>query len=72
MDVLRSMAVASIAELVLIGSFVPVEEDSADVTRKHRRAHTRGHVQTLTAERLDYPVIANWSTTPTPAEPEQA
>lgn len=65
MDVFRSMAVATVTELVLVGSFTPIVEDTLDMSRS-RRLHTRGHVQTVTAERLDYPVISNWLTSPSP------
>ncbi len=63
MDSFRSISVASLAQLAMIGAMSPLmaETNEAD---DHRRSHIRGHVQTVSHSRDDYPVIWRWLESP--------
>lgn len=63
MDAFRSISVVSVAQLVVLGAMAPAlaEESRED---DHRRHGTRGHVQTVSHSRADYPVIWHWLESP--------
>ena len=63
MDSLRSISIASVAQLMVAGSMTPALADIND-DEEHRRHHGRGFSQTLSHNREDYPVIFHWLTTP--------
>lgn len=67
MDSFRSISVASLAQLAMIGAMTPtlVEANEED---DHRRSHSRGHVQTVSHVREDYPVIWRWLESPGQSE----
>lgn len=60
MDRLRSVAVVSVAELLLLGSFTPELTESSPDEATHRRHHGRVQVQSYGLTRGDMPVIFNW------------
>lgn len=60
MDRLRSVAVMSLAEMLVLGSFTPDLTESTAEDATHRRHHGRAHVQPHGLTRSDLPVIFNW------------
>lgn len=71
MDSFRSISVVSLAQLLMVSAMTPtlvVADDDDD----HRRQHGRGHVQTISHSRDDYPVIWRWLESPDQSPSEQA
>jgi hypothetical protein len=65
MDSFRSISVVGVAQMVVLGAIAPAlaapgEDDD------HRRHHARGHAQTVSHSRADYPVIFHWLDAPGP------
>jgi len=63
MDSIRSMFVAGVANLVVLGAFVPAIADADEGENDHRR-HGRRCSNSISHSRADYPVITNWLTSP--------
>ena len=60
MDSFRSISVVSVAQMVLIGAMAPALADDGEEDGHRRHHHLRGHAQTVSHSRADYPVIWNW------------
>jgi hypothetical protein len=69
MDSFRSISVVSVAQLILVGAMGPALADEEEDS--HRRQHHRGHAQTVSHSRADYPVIWNWIAAVDDTEPSQ-
>ncbi len=64
MDSIRGMFSFGIAQLMVLSVMVPAYADSSDDDDEHRRTHARRHSSVVSHNREDYPVIANWLTSP--------
>lgn len=64
MSSLRSLFGVSLAHLMVLSAVVPVCGEENENQEKHRRAHGRRHIHTVSHDRADYPVILNWITSP--------
>lgn len=72
MDSLRSLFGVSMAHLMVLSAMAPACAEEIENQEKHRRPHGRRHVQTVSQNRADYPVILNWMTSPeAPADEAQ-
>ena len=64
MDSIRGMFGVGIAQLMVLSVMVPSYADVNDDDEEHSRLRGRRHSQTISRCREDYPVIANWLTSP--------
>lgn len=65
MDSIRSMFVAGVSQLVVLGAIAPAVADVNDSEEDHRRLHHGRRCSSVVSHsREDYPVITNWLTSP--------
>ena len=64
MDSIRGIFGVGVAQLMVLSVLVPAYADMNEGDEEHRRLHGRRHSHVVSHDRNDYPVIANWLTSP--------